>query len=342
MLDAGLPREKDVVSRRDVPNVAKKWLNATLTLGMGLASGCAPAASRGVSRDVAAHSPRVHLPASFPTDHEHSRSDPGGRTRREPPPVHLQQQAASPAVLPFLLHAPPSEVAVPVLQRFPVRFAPNCVSAVTDGGARRYSVNLEGTFAAAGYALRARYDGHTSRSLVLARRGRTQLPLEALANEWAPLSVGVHELVVFARDQRGVVPRTPRGALAFEVCRFEIAEDGAIRSSNRATPAVLLSPEGTLHGAASEATLMQVGGALGGWVQLRIGRPDGGAEVHELNLDLAGVASHAGLFELAPLQNGDYTLVLLPDSTRGEATLAHSALGYVQRLTVNREGTGAE
>lgn len=191
-----------------------------------------------------------------------------------------------------------------------------------------------------GYSLRVRYDGHTSRSLVLAKKGYTSVALDRLANEWERVAPGVHELVVFARDQRGIVPMSS-GTPAAQVCRFELTPDGAVRRLDARDRLLLFSPEGTLHGV-KEPVLMQVGGrAKDGWVQLRLDRPDGGSEVHDLSLAPATKWATRGLFEVAPLQSGDYAFVLMAAPTTRGAD-ATETQGYVQRLSVNRESAGGE
>jgi hypothetical protein len=161
------------------------------------------------------------------------------------------------------------------------------------------------------------------------------------------MTAGVHELVVFARDERGVVPRSAGGELAFDRCRFEIDGDGAVRlPTDVVETAVLLSPEGTLHGAVSDPALLQVaGGSLQGITALQIERPDGGAEVHELSVAQDTASPHA-LYDVSGLQNGDYAFALLPPSNA-------SSFGGVRaggseppltrhRFTVNREHAGVE
>jgi hypothetical protein len=208
-------------------------------------------------------------------------------------------------------------------------------------------VHFEGTFAAVGFSLRVRLDGHTSRSLVLAKRGQTEIPLEVLSNEWTKVTPGVHEVVVFATDQRGVVPQNADGRLALDRCRFEIDANGAITlTKDEPAGPLLLSPEGTLHGLASDVPLLQVaGGSPREVVELRIERPDGGTEVHELELTQANPAeSPHALFDVTGLQNGDYTFVASTASAYGYAKPRGGVRtsGHAHRVNVNRERVGVE
>lgn len=324
-----------------------------------MGAGCAPPAS-GFSRDVAAHSPRVPTRLALAARRDNLEPSNGSETATQSAPKAARessesspfQTSNSAQALPFRVQLVTSDSPVPRLNRFAVGFAPVCIS----GGAKDATlgpptVHVEGTFAVRGYDLRVRYDAHTSRSLVLAKRGHTELALSGLANEWASLAPGVHELVLFARDARGVVPVTPSGDLAYDACRFSISETGRVQAlPGQRSEVVLLGPEGTRHGSAAEAAWVQVAGktsgarvettVVGGEIAersatvarpatavLEVRRPDGGSESHDIT---------AGLFEVSPLQNGDYwfglTAIPSPNAERAGGDLERSL-----RLSVNRE-----
>lgn len=328
-----------------------------LTLG-GFEAGCGPAAP-GFSRDVAAHSSRVPTRLALAARRDNPQPStvgatvaPGGsRATKDSLKLRQTETSSSEHALPFRVQLVASDSPVPSLSRFGVGFAPVCIS----GGAKESvlgppTVHVEGTFAVRGYELRVRYDAHTSRSLVLAKRGHTELGLSSLGNEWAALTPGVHELVLFARDARGVVPVTATGDLAYDVCRFSVSEAGRVKVlPGQRSEMVLLGPEGTRHGAAAEAAWVQVAskapaansGTAGGseaavsfgtavnlgTAVLEVRRPDGGSEAHDIT---------AGLFEVSPLQSGDYWFALATAPDRNRAQVG-SDIERVLRLSVNRE-----
>lgn len=322
----------------------RRWSTGPRSWWVGLlalsSAACTPGTPAGASRGVAARSPHVDLPARFPTSHE-----PHGSPRVDEPTQAVASNVPNVTqTLPFRVHVAPSDAIVPAMQRFPARLSRSCVTASTakPGGLRAYTLSVEGTFVVSSYTLRARLDDHTSRPLVLGKKGRTEIALETLSNEWSAITPGVHEVVVFARDKHGVVPHGPDGALAFDRCRFEIAADGSVAAPSRQdASSVMFSPEGTLHGAASDPAWLQVAVASETELpQLRIERPDGGEEVHELRSERLATCRH-GLFEVGGLQNGDYTFSLvLP--VRGERVSPEPARVHAHRISVNRERAGTE
>ncbi len=312
--------------------------------GTLVGAACASTTSPGAALDVAAHAGRVELPARLtsgrPPAVEGSAAPlPAPRATAQRPPHPL---AAPP--LPFRVHVSPALRALPSLPRFAVRFAPQCVTIASghEGDQPKYTVHLQGAFAARGYTLRARYDGHTSRSLVLAKKGRTQLELDSLSNAWSPVTPGAHELVVFARDEHGVVPLTEQGGVAFDTCRFHIDRSGAVNRVVRHDQPVLLSPEGTLHGSASDVALMQLGARESlGRMQVHVTRPDSGTETHLLDATgRDGGSPSTALFEVAPLQNGDYTFAL--SKVAGSTDRGASGTAHALRISVNHESFGIE
>lgn len=286
----------------------------------------------------------MHLPGNFRANHDDGRAAETAPRSIEARPIPLATAPTS--GLPFRLHVSASDASAPVLPRTNARLASNCVSVAprTSGEPVRYEVHFEGTFAAAGYSLRARLDGHTSRSLVLARKGHTVLPLEQLSNEWVPVTAGDHELVVFVRDRRGVVPVDSDGNLVFDRCRFTISEAGSVVV--RPPPAeglLLLSPEGTLHGDDAHSTLLQVAGnSPSGRGDLQIERPDGGFEVHELDLAGSAISSRNVRFDVAGLQNGDYAFSVRSISPRDHRQASQGSTQSVHRISVNREASIAD
>lgn len=253
-------------------------------------------------------------------------------------------------VLPYRLQLAPANRSLPVIERFSVRFGAPCVSRQSmatrgepTGETRPEEVHglfahLEEGVVPPGYRLRVRLDGHTSRRLSVAHQRKTVLSLEALANEWAALGPGPHEVVVFARGDDGLVPATATGELAMQVCRFQIGSRGEVSVLSSNAAAVLLQPEGTLYGPDAVSAVVQVGStrtaeggtfsstAQGVNLELVVRRPDGGSESH---------AASAGAFLVAPLTAGDYGFRLVsPDAPEQSAP---AALGYLQWITVNPE-----
>lgn len=263
-----------------------------------------------------------------------------GPVAEEGEKARIESTRSSAHQLPFHVQLMYRETPVPKIGGFGVRFSEACVTTGRSGGENEphYRVHLEGALRARHYDLRLRYDGHHSRAVVLARRGQTQESLSNLMDEWSDVAEGLHELVVFARDDKGVVPVTPDGQFAYATCRFEVDARGLVRilpprESNH--DLVLLGPEGTLHGQAGDAAVLQVGGELGkGHPRLSVERPDGGREVHELTQNS---------LELTPLASGDYRFVLFDGETNaggsqlGTGRRTGRTLGYAQSITVNRE-----
>lgn len=306
-------------------------VRAALVALMFVAGACGPAVS-GVSRDVAARSSRAPTRLALAAHHDNPQPPAGSATSlpTSAPELAGASKARTSVVanpqpaLPFRVQLVAAELPVPSLSRFGVGFAPVCIAGAGKGpSAEAPSVHVEGTFAERGYDLRLRFDAHTSRSLVLAKRGHTEVALSSLANEWDVLTPGVHELVLFARDVRGVVPTGPSGALAYDVCRFSVSEAGRVQAlPEQGSTWVLLGPEGTRHGSVAEAAWVQVAGPApdGAPPPLEVRRPDGGRELHDVG---------RGLFEVSPLQNGDYWFGLAASGNGGR----ERAL----RLSVNRE-----
>lgn len=246
--------------------------------------------------------------------------------------------------LPYRLQLSSAEAPVPVISEFSVRFALPCVRSERSASAPpRLAAQVRGGALPRGYTLYARYDGHTPRSLMTGRSAPTEVPLSALSNEWADVEPGVHEVVVFAADAHGTVPRTSDGRWAVSGCRFRVTSNGQVEEvSQHGHPAYsFILTRGTLHGAKqTNAQVVTWGSERHGAhadrrarlpdapVTVRVGRPDGGYEVHELL---------PGPFELAPLQPGDYTFTLHTSEPK-TATIAEApALGYEQRLIINPE-----
>lgn len=245
--------------------------------------------------------------------------------------------------LPYRLHSSAVDSPTAVIADFPVRFALPCVRGEWSASARpRWAAQVRGGRIPRGYTLYARYDGHTPRSLVTGRSAPIEVPLTALGNEWTEVEPGVHEVLLFLADGQGHVPRTSQGHFAVAGCRFRVSPQGyveEVRLQERPAYSLILGAT-TLHGAKQTTAHLvtwwndrHTGASVRSSspeasATVRVGRPDGGYEAHEVM---------PGPFELAPLQPGDYTFTLHASEPKTAIVTEPATLGYVQRLIVNPE-----
>lgn len=336
--------KKGLVARRTL-----RWASRSASL---VVLACEPTSMQTVA--AVKHPTEVSEPArtTLPLDEDRcvawSNDDEEGTSQTEPShggPSGVPALRETLDGLPYRLQSTAGDSPAPVISDFTARFALPCVrrSERSASAPPRWAVQVRAGVIPRGYTLYARYDGHTPRSLLTERSSPTEVPLTALRNEWTEVESGVHEVVLFAADANGIVPRTSQGRWAVSGCRFRVSPNGDVEEVRQhAHPAYsFILSRTTLHGAKQTTAQIvtwwddrqgskrvQPGSLQEAPVTVRMGRPDGGYEEHDLM---------PGPFTLAPLQPGDYTFTLHASKPKTASIANAPALGYEQRLIVNPE-----